>query len=38
LQLRQQNIGSFQIAGLAAGEMKSNRVTQGIDGGVDFGA
>ena len=37
-QLRQQRVGSFQIAGLTAGEMKSDRVTQSIDGGVNLGA
>jgi hypothetical protein len=37
-QLRQQHIGSIQIAGLAAGEMKSSRVAEGIDSSVDLGA
>ena len=38
LQLRQQNIGPLQIAGLTAGQMKSDGIAQGIEGGVDFGA
>lgn len=37
-QLRQQHIGSFQIAGLSAGEMKSNGVAKSVYGGVNFGA
>jgi len=38
LHLRQQNIGTSQIGCLVAGEMKSDRVTQGIDDGMNFGA
>jgi hypothetical protein len=38
VQLRQQYIGPFQIAGLSAGEMKSNGIAEGIDGGVNLGA
>jgi len=38
VQLRQQCIGPFQIAGLSAGEMKSNRIAEGVDGGVNLGA
>ena len=38
LQLRQQYIGPFQIAGLPAGEMKSNRIAEGVDGGMNLGA
>jgi hypothetical protein len=38
VQLRQQDIGPFQIAGLSAGEMKSNGIAKGVDGGVNLGA
>ena len=38
IQLRQQHIGPFQIAGLSAGEMKFNRIAEGVDGGVNLGA
>jgi len=38
VQLRQQYIGPFQIAGLSPGEMKSKGIAKGIDGSVDFGA
>lgn len=34
----QQYVGSVQIAGLPAGEMKANRVAQSIYGGVNLGA
>jgi hypothetical protein len=37
-QLWQQHIGSFQVAGLAAGEMKASGVAEGIDGSVNLGA
>jgi hypothetical protein len=37
-QLRQQDICSVQLTGLAFGEMETKRVAEGIDGGVDFGA
>jgi hypothetical protein len=36
--LRQQHIGSLQIASLPAGKMKTGGIPQGVDGGVDFGA
>ena len=36
--LRQQHIRPVQVAGLTAGEMKANRVAQGIDRGVNLGA
>jgi hypothetical protein len=36
--LRQQHIGSIQIAGLTAGQMKADGVAQGIDRGMNFGA
>jgi len=38
LQLRQQLIGSFQIAGMSGREMKPGRVAQRIHSGVDLGA
>ena len=38
LQLRQQHVGTLQIAGLAAGEMEADRVAKCVDGGVDLGA
>jgi len=38
LQLGQQHIGALQVAGLSAGEMKSNRVAQRVHGGVNLGA
>jgi hypothetical protein len=38
LQLRQQHVGTFQVAGLPTGEMKSSRVAEGIDRSVDLGA
>lgn len=38
LQSRQQHIGTLQIAGLAAGEMKSDRVAKGVDRRVNLGA
>jgi hypothetical protein len=38
VQLRQQYIGPFQIAGLSAGEMKSNGIAERVDGGVNLGA
>jgi hypothetical protein len=38
VQLRQQYIGPFQIAGLSTGEMKSNGIAERVDGGVNFGA
>jgi hypothetical protein len=38
VKLRQQYIGPFQIAGLSAGEMKFNRITEGVDSGVNLGA
>ena len=38
VQLRQQYIGPFQIAGLSAGEMKAGGVAQGVDRGVNLGA
>ena len=38
VQLRQQYIGPFQIAGLSAGEMKSKGIAEGVDGGVNLGA
>ena len=37
-QLRQQNVGTIQLAGLAAGEMKPRRVAQIIDRGMNLGA
>ena len=37
-ELRQQYIGPAQFAGLTLGKMKANRVAEGIDGGVNFGA
>ena len=36
--LRQQHIRPIQIAGLTSGEMKANRVAQGIDRGMNLGA
>ena len=38
VQLRQQYIGPFQIAGLSAGEMKSKGISEGVDGSVNLGA
>jgi hypothetical protein len=38
VQLRQQYIGPFQIAGLSAGEMKFKGIAEGVDSGVDLGA
>jgi hypothetical protein len=38
VQLRQQDIGPFQIAGLSAGEMKFKGIAEGVDGGVNLGA
>jgi len=38
VQLRQQDIGPFQIAGLSAGEIKSNGIAEGVDCGVNLGA
>ena len=38
VQLRQQYIGPFQIAGLSAGEMKFKGIAEGVDGGVNLGA
>jgi hypothetical protein len=38
LQLRQQYIGPFQIAGLSAGEMKFKGIAQGVDCCVNLGA
>ena len=38
LQLRQQNVGSVQFAGLAFGEMKAYWVAERIHGGVNLGA
>jgi hypothetical protein len=38
VQLRQQCIGPFQVAGLSAGEMKSNGIAEGVDGGVNLRA
>jgi hypothetical protein len=37
VQLRQQDIGPFQIAGLSAGEMKSDGIAEGVDSGVNLG-
>jgi hypothetical protein len=37
VQLRQQDVGPFQIAGLSAGEMKSNGIAEGVNSGVNFG-
>ena len=36
--LRQQRVGSVQVAGLSWREMESGRVAKSIDGGVDLGA
>ena len=36
--LWQQDVGPLQIAGLSAGEMKSDGVAEGIDNGVNLGA
>jgi hypothetical protein len=38
LELRQQNIGSIQIASLPGRKMKPGRVAQGIDRGMNLGA
>ena len=38
VQLRQQCIGPFQIAGSSTGEMKSNWIAERVDGGVNLGA
>jgi hypothetical protein len=38
VQLRQQYIGPFQIAGLSAGEMKFKGIAEGVDSCVDLGA
>ena len=38
VQLRQQDIGPFQIAGLSAGEMKFKGIDQGLDSCVNLGA
>ena len=38
LDIRQQRIGAFQVVGLSWRQMKSSRVAQSIDGGVDLGA
>lgn len=38
LQLWQQYIGPFQVAGLPAGEMKSSRIAQSVDRSVNLGA
>lgn len=37
-ELRQQHVGSLQLAGLAFGEMKANGVAERIHGGVNLGA
>jgi hypothetical protein len=34
----QQGIGSFQVAGLSGGQQESRRITQGINGGMNFRA
>ena len=36
--LRQQRVGAIQIVGLAGRKLESERISQGIDHGVDFGA
>ena len=38
LHLRQQRVGSFQVMGLAWSEQEGNRIAQGVDQGMDFGA
>ena len=38
VQLRRQYIGPFRIAGLSAGEMKVNRIAEGVDSRVNPGA
>ena len=38
LQLRQQDLCSVQLTGLALGKMETERVAERIDGGVDLGA
>ena len=34
----QQLVGAFQVMGLARGQEECNRIAQGVDHGVDFGA
>ena len=38
VQLRQQHIGPFQVAGLPACEMKFKGIAEGVDSGVNLGA
>ena len=38
LHLRQKRIGAFQIMGLARRQQEGQRIAQGIDHGMDFGA
>ena len=38
LHLRQQRIGAFQIMGLARRQEEVQRIAQGVDQGMDFGA
>ena len=38
LHVRQKFVGSHQIMGLAAGQMETNRIAEGVNQGVDFGA
>src|SRR5437016_12272062 len=38
LHLRQQRVGPFQVMGLAWSEQEGNRIAQGVDQGMDFGA
>jgi hypothetical protein len=36
--LLQQRVGAFQVMGLARRQEKGERIAQGIDQGMDFGA